>query len=189
MRNREKGFSLIELLIVVAIILIIAAIAIPNLLQSRQRANETSAVGGLRTVNTSEVTYQTTYGVGYAHSLDTLGPPGAGGTVYTCDEAGLLDTVMGCAAGTLGGTGCIKSGYNFVPVDPVGGPATAAGTGATIPGGCGSWRFSTYAYTATAVPNQGKRGYITDDSGVTRFCVAGDAASPCTAVFTDAAVQ
>ncbi|MGH9777112.1 MAG: prepilin-type N-terminal cleavage/methylation domain-containing protein, partial [Candidatus Acidiferrales bacterium] len=65
MRNREKGFSLIELLIVVAIILIIAAIAIPNLLQSRQRANETSAVGSLRTINTSEVTFQTTYGIGY----------------------------------------------------------------------------------------------------------------------------
>lgn len=187
MRNREKGFSLIELLIVVAIILIIAAIAIPNLLQSRQRANETSAVGALRTINTSEVTYQTTYGVGYAHSLGTLGPPGAGGTIYTCDEAGLLDSVLGC--GGTGGVGpCIKSGYSFTTTVPVGGAPTPAGTG-TPPGGCPGWGVSTYAYLATAVPNQGKRGYISDDSGVTRFCVAPDAAVPCTAVFTDSAVQ
>src|SRR5574341_360140 len=73
MRNREKGFSLIELLIVVAIILIIAAIAIPNLLQSRQRANESSAAGSLRTINTSEVTLQTTYLVGFAYDLIRLG--------------------------------------------------------------------------------------------------------------------
>ncbi|HEY4580781.1 MAG TPA: prepilin-type N-terminal cleavage/methylation domain-containing protein [Candidatus Acidoferrales bacterium] len=181
MRNREKGFSLIELLIVVAIILIIAAIAIPNLLQSRQRANETSAVGSLRTTNTSEVTFQTTYGIGYAWSLAILGP--GGGLPYTCQNAGLLDDVLGCA-----GTPCIKSGYNFATANPPGGAPTAAGTGVP-PGGCPVWGVSTYAYTATAVPNQGKRGYITDDSGVTRFCVAADPATPCTAVFTDAAVQ
>ena len=100
MRNRQKGFSLIELLIVVAIILIIAAIAIPNLLRSRIAANEASAVGSIRTINTAEVTYASTYpDVGFA-VLASLG--GAGGTSA---NAGLLDSVL--ASGT-------KSGYSFV---------------------------------------------------------------------------
>ena len=73
MRRRQKGFSLIELLIVVAIILIIAAIAIPNLLRSKMAANEASAVGSLRTINTACIEYSTTYG-GYPSALTNLGP-------------------------------------------------------------------------------------------------------------------
>ena len=65
--RRNQGFSLIELLIVVAIILIIAAIAIPNMLRAKMAANESSAVGSLRTINTAMSSYQTTYPtVGYA---------------------------------------------------------------------------------------------------------------------------
>ena len=69
MKSSSKGFSLIELLIVVAIILIIAAIAIPNLLRSRIAANQASAVGSLRTLNTAEITYSSTYNVGFTYSL------------------------------------------------------------------------------------------------------------------------
>ncbi len=99
-KNNQKGFSLIELLIVVAIILIIAAIAIPNLLRSRMAANEASAVGSLRTLNTAAVQYNTTYGIGFPDALSDLGP------AATADStaADLIDSVL--ASGT-------KSGYTF----------------------------------------------------------------------------
>src|SRR3989442_3274667 len=82
--RKQKGFSLIELLIVVAIILIIAAIAIPNLLRSRIAANEASAVGSIRTLNTAEVTYASTYpDQGFTCTLANMGPP-AGTAAATC---------------------------------------------------------------------------------------------------------
>lgn len=103
MRRDARGFSLIELLIVVAIILIIAAIAIPNLLRSRIAANQASAIGSMRMINTAEVTYYSSFGRGYSNNLLQLGPP-ASGAPANATAAGLIDSVL--ANGS-------KSGYTF----------------------------------------------------------------------------
>lgn len=97
----EQGFSLIELLIVVAVILIIAAIAIPNFMRSKMRANEASAVSSLRSITTADVVYSSTYNVGYASSLPALGGSGA---VVNETNAELIDSVVSSGS---------KSGYTF----------------------------------------------------------------------------
>jgi prepilin-type N-terminal cleavage/methylation domain-containing protein len=160
--RKQKGFSLIELLIVVAIILIIAAIAIPNLLRSRIAANEASAVGSLRTINTAEVTYASTYpAVGFATSLGQLGTGTSSGTTASSAGALLLDNVLG-GGGATGGNGSgspnTKSGYNFYISNTSGSPIIA-----------------TYQSNANPVTldQTGKRFFMSDASGVIHYNAGG----------------
>jgi prepilin-type N-terminal cleavage/methylation domain-containing protein len=148
--RKQKGFSLIELLIVVAIILIIAAIAIPNLLRSRIAANEASAVGSVRTLNTAEVTYASTYpNVGFTCTLANLGPPAGGGAV-TSTAAGLIDNVL--SAG-------VKSGYTFALAN-----CTAAG-GINV-------TYNSLGQPVT-VGTSGQRAFCSDQSGVIHYNTVG----------------
>ena len=117
-----KGFSLIELLIVVAIILIIAAIAIPNLLQARIAANESSAAAGLHVLQTAEVSYSTAYPtVGFADGMAQLG--GASPCTPASTAACLVDNVL--ATAIPGGVG--KSGYLYQATGNKSGGSTNTG--------------------------------------------------------------
>ena len=155
--KKQKGFSLIELLIVVAIILIIAAIAIPNLLRARMAANESSAVASLRTITTGEVTYQTAYPtVGYAPALANLGGGLGVACVPSSTTACLIDSVLSSNGNPTGGG---KIGYSF-----------STGTG-TVVGG------TNVGYAIKAVPlsvNQtGIRGFCAVEDAVIRVDPAG----------------
>jgi type IV pilus assembly protein PilA len=147
MRNQQKGFSLIELLLVVAVILIISAIAVPNFLRSRMRANEASAVASLRAINTAAVTYSITYpDLNFPASLTAMG----GAIPCSASSAGacLIDEVL--ASGT-------KSGYTFV--------WTGDGLVPSI----------TFTLTGTpqVVGSSGQNMYCTDQIGVIRFDSSG----------------
>src|SRR6201981_2342474 len=147
MKNKQKGFSLIELLIVVAIILIIAAIAIPNLLRAKIAANQASAVGSLRTLNTACIEFSTSYGQ-YPSALAALGPVGSGTASST--SADLIDSLL------AGGT---KSGYTF-----------------SYTAGASNQSYSITATPITAATT-GQNMYFTDQSGVIRGDTSGSGAS------------
>ena len=145
--RKQDGFSLIELLIVVAIILIIAAIAIPSLLRARESANESSAVASLRTINTGMVSYNAAYPtVGFASTLSVLG--GVAPCTASATTACLIDSVL---------SSCTKSGYTFAATGSGGPPLST--------------------YYATAVPYTlnatGTRSFCSASDAVIRVNPAG----------------
>ena len=143
MRKRQKGFSLIELLIVVAIILIIAGIAIPSLMHTKGLAIETATVGNLGALNNSCMIYSVTYGAGFPPALSNL--QSANGGTASSATADLVDSVLAAGA---------KSGYTYT----------------YAPGPALNGVISTYTINADPIQpgKTGTRFFYTDQSGVIR---------------------
>jgi type IV pilus assembly protein PilA len=159
-RRKGAGFSLIELLIVVAIILVIAAIAIPNLLQARRAANQAAAAENVRTINSAAAAYASTFDLGYPPSFSALG--GTTGNPSTCTAAVLIDEVLSTAPHW-------KSGYAY-DYQPEG----AAETVQPSPGCVDGY----YDYLITAVPlkvgSTGQNSYCADEPGAIHFDPTGN---------------
>ena len=114
--HRKRGFSLVELLIVLAIVMILAAVAIPNFLKSKMRANEASAAASLRTVGTANAVYYSIYHQGYAGLLAQLGPTSAACATEGSACADLMDSTL---AGIIPSTATpTKAGYQFTYYAP-----------------------------------------------------------------------
>jgi type IV pilus assembly protein PilA len=135
--KKQKGFSLIELLIVVAIILIIAAIAIPNLIRARISANESSAAAATRTIATADIQYQTSFG-SYSPDLTSLQSPSTGcavGATPPSTQACLIDYALGHSGTTP------KSGYAFTAASTNSGQSFIEGGTPASPGRSGNKTF------------------------------------------------
>ena len=159
--RKQSGFSLVELLIVVAIILIICAIAIPNMFRARINANETSAIGSLRTINTAELTYLTTYPkVGYSFDLPSLGGSNCAAAPVSTAACIIDNTLANATSATAS-----KTGFYFTY-------APDANLGYIAHGDPAYWNQS------------GTKRFYTDSTGIIRFNATNQ-----TAVATDPAIQ
>jgi type IV pilus assembly protein PilA len=153
MQKKESGFSLIELLVVVAIILIISAIAIPKLLQAREAANESGAVGDLRALLNAEATYNAKYGAMASTMAEMTGTA----TPVGCSGANVLDVTQ------FGGSAIQLSGYNFSFTSPV-------SPDVTLTNSSGCVVANSFQAVATPIsPYTGTHGFFIDDSGVIRY--------------------
>jgi|HubBroStandDraft_4_1064222.scaffolds.fasta_scaffold366969_2 type IV pilus assembly protein PilA len=161
--RQDAGFSLIELLVVVAIILILAAIAIPNLLRARMAANESSAATTVRTFTTAAVIYNTTWGNGYPPNIGVLAGPSTGAA--SCNLAALMDPTVVTAPYQ-------KSGYTF-------GFNAQGSVVLPTPSDCGT--PGSTGFLATATPNipfiTGTRSFCADENGTLHYDTTGATAA------------